>query len=205
VHLVAEEADAARLAELHQGLERGVVRHRAGRVVREVDRDEPGAGPQGPLQPVQIQDPALLRLERQSGHLRARGHGEGLDGLVAGHGEEDVVPGAGRLLEEPEEPFLGAGEGEDVLGPQRRVGGGDGLPQLIPAPGGDVAQRDPLEGGPVLVRAQRQQLAEAHALGVGGRQHVPGGELPPAEEHLEAKIGKPVHGVTFFGLQPKGQ
>ena len=118
VHLVAEEADAARIAEVHEGLERGGIGHRARRVVREVHRDEPGVGPQGALQAVQVQDPAVLRLERQPGHLGARGDRERLHGLVAGHREEDVVAGAGRLLEQPEERLLGAGEGQDVLGLQ---------------------------------------------------------------------------------------
>ena len=140
VHLVAEEADAALVAELDERPEGRLVGHVAGGVVGVVDGDQLRVRPQQAAQLVEVERPAVLAAHEQRAHVGAGRERHRLHRLVAGDGDHGVVAGADELLHRPEHRLLRSREGEDVAGIDVVVGAGHRLAQVLGAPCLDVAR-----------------------------------------------------------------
>ena len=84
----------------------------AGRVVREIDRNEAGVGPDGGRDGVDVERPAARRIECDAGH-RAKPEGHALGRLVVRRDDNSVIVGAKERVHRRVDAFLGAGEAEN--------------------------------------------------------------------------------------------
>lgn len=199
VDLVAEQVDVPLVAQPGERGEVGRVDDLSGRVVGEVHRDDPGVGPYRRRDLVEVQGPVPVRVEGHPGDLAQR-HRHGLGGLVVRGHHHRVVARSEEDVHGQVEGFLGTGETDDVVGTGALVHLRDHFTQCRVAERLGVTQGQVLEGVPVLVIGQREELAERHGLHVGGGQVMAGGELPPREVRLQAEIGQPGHGDQSFVL-----
>ncbi len=193
VHLVAEEADAALVAQLDQRAKRRFVRHVAGGVVGVVDGDQRRVRSQKAAQLVEVERPAVFTAHEQRAHVGAGRERHRLHRLVAGNGDHGVIAWAGEFLHRPEHRLLRPCERQHVAGIDGVVGAGHRLAQILGPPGLDVGERHRHEALPVRRAPHLQQFVERDALRVRGGQVVAGAELPLSEVLLETERAQRFH------------
>ena len=117
------------LDQLDDPLQRRPVDHRAGRVVRIGEADQAGLGPQGALEPLEVELPAVLEAQLEPLDLGPE-RGRRLEvGGVVGARDQGVLAGAEKRGRDHEQRRGGPGGDEHVVGLERRPVGGDHLAQ----------------------------------------------------------------------------
>ena len=191
IDLVGEEMDPGVGAQVRQRAPLGVGRQHPGRVVRRVDDDQPRRRPETRTQPLDIDRPAVGRVELVQGDVGADRPGDFVQALVARPGHDRVVARPEHHVGQAEDALLGAGEHEDLVRLDPVVERGD-LPAQERMSGRlGVAESETGPQGARLVVGQGQQLGHRVALDVRGAQQVVDGELPAGEVPLELELGDP--------------
>ena len=189
VDLVDEQVRPGLGDDVDDGIERRPVRQHAGRVVRGVDDDELGPwrhlAPEGP----DVDCPAGILAELVEGDLGSAAAGHLVEALVAGPGHDRVVARPEDGVDQGEDPLLGAGQDEDVVGRGGVVERGDLVAQERVAGRLRVAEAEvaPERGG--LIVGEGEELAHRPALDVAGTEDMPDCELPAGEVPLQLELG----------------
>jgi hypothetical protein len=192
--LVGQDVDLALGRERDESVEGPSVRHCAGRVVREIDVDDPGVRPQRRAQPVEVETPIVVGAEGDSGR-HARRQRNVFGGLIGGGHDHGMVAGFHERVEGREDRFLPAGEAEHVVGGDHSVGRGDRGTELQCPARLAVAERHPLEILALFLLGHRAQVRQEHRLGRRGGQIVPALELPPRLDQGGAQFTELQHGA----------
>ena len=138
-------------------------------------------------QQVEIDRPALGLVELVQRDVGAGGSRHLVQALVAGPGHDDVVARPAQHVHQAEDRFLGAGEGQDLVGVDRLVQRGDlASEQRMPVRFG-VAELEPVPQRPGLVVRQREQLGHRERLDVRGAQEVLRRRTPSARNSARGR------------------
>ena len=159
VDLVDEEMCARFGGDRGEAVEGGAVGQHPGRVVRQVDDDEPRRRRDLAAEAVEVERPAvgLVQLvERDVGAGRSR---DLVQALVARPGHDGVIARAEEHVRQAEDGLLGAGEGEDLVGLDRVVQRRDLAPQERMAGRLRVAQPRPSHSARVSSSARASRSA----------------------------------------------
>ena len=134
VGLVDQQAShGMRFDQLHDPAQGRLGHHRAGRVVRVGQRDQPGPGRHESGQALRIDRPAVLVAQVQVTHLRTDGPGRLEVRGVVGSDDHDLVAGSEQARVDDEQGGHGAGGHQHVIGPETGAPGGDRGAQPRPA------------------------------------------------------------------------
>ena len=188
VDLVTEEPRVALGAELDDAVEH-VRRHLgAGGVVRRVDVDELGVGPERLLERVEVVRPAVGGGAAPRGHVGACRPRDLQRRLVTRRFDDDVVARLEQRVTREEDPLLGGRDDDHVVGLGRLVDRRarraqlrcSGRLRVTEAKGVQPLGRVGLEG---------EQVGDGNRLGVARREHVGRRELVNRVVPLDAERG----------------
>ena len=167
----------------------GSVRQHTGRVVGGVDDDESRRGRDLGAQAVDVDRPAVALVELVERHVRTGRSADLVQALVGRPRHDCVVAWSEEHVCEAEDRFLGASEGQDVVGLDRLVQRGYLAPQQRVAGRLGVAQLEAVPQRACLVVSEGEQLRHRVRLDVRGAQQVLGREFPAGEVTLEGELG----------------
>ncbi len=174
-------------AELDDRLQLRARDNLAGRVVRKIDDDHARVGTKSGMQAVEIQRPATLRLEWDSGDL-ANTERHRFGGLVVGRDHDGVIL---RTEQHPHSRVNGlfrARETQDVIRRTRVVRGGNLLSERRCTPRLGIRETERVERVAVLGARELQQRTQAQGLGIRSCQIELGDEFPLREVDLQVEI-----------------
>ncbi len=191
-NLVVQKINAMLAAQRDQRLVAIERQNRTGRVVREVDRHQPRVRSHRVGDPVDVERPAVVGVERHAGR-RADRERQGFVRLVIRRDDDRVAATVEDHRVCREDALARAGEAQHVAGVAILIQRRDRRAQVVRAEGLGIAQPQAFERVALGGRRQRQQIAQREALGIRRGQVIARLEFPLREVGFEPEIRQHGH------------
>ena len=152
---------------------------------------------------IEIERPLGILAQLVQGHVRTRCPRDLVEALVAGPRHDGMVARAQQHVDETEDPLLGTGEDQHVVGFEAGVQRRDLATQQRMTARLGVAKGQVVPQGPSLLVRQLEHLVHRIPLHVRRTEQVLDGELPAGEVAFEGEVGD-AHGRIMPEQRPRG-